>query len=147
MKNEIETEPQGMNVGPCGNCQRMIGNRRRTLCPACYAKPRIRFKFQPVRRFVGERVNIRSAPNGVAPYPTTARPGTDEKVRVLVWRVESGYELWHPEDARMDPELGVSECLLARCGHVVGERGECRNVRRNLLGDEFRGCYHDDHGS
>lgn len=34
-----------------------------------------------------------------APYPTTALPGTPEKVRVLAERALAGCELFHPTDA------------------------------------------------
>lgn len=30
--------------------------------------------------------------------PTKARPGSEEKVRVLVARAERGEDLWHPDD-------------------------------------------------
>lgn len=34
------------------------------------------------------------------PKPTTAEPGSPEKMRVLMERVERGEELWHEEDKR-----------------------------------------------
>lgn len=34
------------------------------------------------------------------PRPTTARPGTPEKVQVLSDRLAAGEQLWHPDDAQ-----------------------------------------------
>jgi hypothetical protein len=31
--------------------------------------------------------------------PTTATPGTEDKIKVLTERAEQGRELWHPHDA------------------------------------------------
>lgn len=32
------------------------------------------------------------------PEPTTARPGSEEKIRVLCERASLGQSLWHPDD-------------------------------------------------
>lgn len=34
------------------------------------------------------------------PEPTTALPGSPEKIRVLAYRVSNREDLWHPLDAR-----------------------------------------------
>jgi hypothetical protein len=34
------------------------------------------------------------------PRPTSALPGTDEKLAILIERASQGQELWHPLDAR-----------------------------------------------
>lgn len=34
--------------------------------------------------------------------PTEAKPGTARFVAVMAWRVENGYPLWHPDDAKLD---------------------------------------------
>jgi hypothetical protein len=44
------------------------------------------------------------------PVPTTAAPGSPEKVTILEQRARLGVSLWHPADAPMDAEsfaLGV----------------------------------------
>jgi hypothetical protein len=37
--------------------------------------------------------------SGAMPVPTDALPGSEEKVLVLMERVENRQTLWHPEDA------------------------------------------------
>lgn len=44
------------------------------------------------------------------PAPTTALPGSPEKVRVLAERARLGVSLWHPLDANL-PASGSLECV------------------------------------
>jgi hypothetical protein len=47
----------------------------------------------------------------LAARPTSAVPGTEEKVAVLAERARLGLSLWHPHDAPMDREsrkLGIA---------------------------------------
>jgi hypothetical protein len=47
----------------------------------------------------------------LAAQPTTALPGSPEKVAILEQRARLGLALWHPQDAPMDVEcrqLGVA---------------------------------------
>ncbi len=37
--------------------------------------------------------------DGPPPPPTNARPGSEEKVRILEWRVQHDFGLWNREDA------------------------------------------------
>lgn len=53
-------------------------------------------------------------PDGPASEPTTARPGTRDKVRVLRARVERCEHLWHAEDERMP--ITVVDRLKDRVG-------------------------------
>jgi hypothetical protein len=92
MKDRICT---GEQVTVCRHCCRNKPNRPRGLCWTCYYTPGVRGLFE--RRsprglddFVGE---------GHMPEPTTAKPGTPEKVAVLAARAEAGQRLWHPDDA------------------------------------------------
>lgn len=34
--------------------------------------------------------------------PTSAWPGSAEKIAVLAWRHANGYVLWHPDDVRLE---------------------------------------------
>jgi hypothetical protein len=47
------------------------------------------------------KVGIGAAPRRVRPalQPTSARPGSPEKISVLADRAALGQELWHPNDA------------------------------------------------
>jgi hypothetical protein len=51
------------------------------------------------RRCVLSNDDDETREDGPPPPPTNARPGTEEKLRVLQWRVEHEFGLWNPEDA------------------------------------------------
>jgi hypothetical protein len=40
----------------------------------------------------------------LAPSPTTAPPGSEEKIRILQWRISHKFSPFHPLDATGDPE-------------------------------------------
>jgi len=53
---------------------------------------------------------------GLSSGPTTALPGSEEKIRVLAQRARLGVPLWHPLDARLPladrrSTMGVLEVL------------------------------------
>lgn len=67
---------------------------RIAICPATFARRAHDF-------FAGRRL---------PDVPTTALPGTPEKIEVLAQRLAAARLLWHPDDAPMDPEsreLGI----------------------------------------
>jgi hypothetical protein len=45
-------------------------------------------------------------------HPTTALPGSPEKVAVLEARAALGVSLWHPGDAPMDAESHARDLFL-----------------------------------
>ncbi|QEL14008.1 hypothetical protein [Limnoglobus roseus] len=83
----------------CRNCGRAKVNRPRGLCWSCYYTPGVKDKFPSTSKYArrGEG-NF----NGNAPLPaipTTAAPGTQEKLDVLAMRAKLKQALWHPLDA------------------------------------------------
>ncbi len=80
----------------CRHCNKANVGRPRGLCWVCWHKPDIRDLY-PSR-----------APKGVGnltgrrpmPVPTTAVPGTAEKLEVLWARALAGESLFHPADAQ-----------------------------------------------
>jgi len=60
--------------------------------------PEVRDRFPPVSE-AGRRGIANGHRNGKRPRPTTAKPGTREKLEVMAWRVDNGYALFHPADA------------------------------------------------
>jgi hypothetical protein len=60
-------------------------------------------KFAPREVGTGRR---RSIP---PPFPTSAAPGSPEKILVLIQRLEQGFELWHPDDATVDEPAEFAE--------------------------------------
>jgi hypothetical protein len=84
----------------CRHCQKVKSNRPRGLCWSCYYTPGIRELYPSTSKFA--RRGVRDF-NGRArlPEPTSALPGTPEKVAVLELRARLGQQLWHPLDARL----------------------------------------------
>ena len=85
----------------CRHCQKVKSNRPRGLCWSCYYTPAVcdlypstsKFALRGVSDFCGK---------ARLPEPTTALPGTPEKVAVLEERARLGLSLWHPLDAKLE---------------------------------------------
>ncbi len=95
----------------CRHCQRVRSNRPRGLCWSCYYTPGVRAKYPSTSKFARRGVGDFNGRAAVAVRPTSAIPGTPEKVAVLEERARLGLSLWHPHDAPMDVEsrqLGVA---------------------------------------
>jgi hypothetical protein len=87
----------------CRHCQRSNVNRPRGLCWSCYYNPAVRTRFPSTSKFARRGIlDFEGVPTS-SPEPTTALPGTPEKVAVLERRARLGQALWHP----LDP------CLMA----------------------------------
>lgn len=83
----------------CRHCHAAIVTRPRGLCWHCYYVPGLREQYVS-----GSKYARRGTPNftGARPLPaepTTANPGTPEKMQVLAERSARGEQLWHPDDA------------------------------------------------
>lgn len=81
----------------CRSCSLAAVNRPRGLCWSCYYAPGLRESFGPMSR-CGRR-GIGHGSTGLPDAPTTAAPGTPEKLAVLEARVKAGNGVWHPADA------------------------------------------------
>ena len=98
----------------CRHCKKTKANRPRGLCWSCYYKPGVRELFPSTSKFAR-----RGVPNfcGKAPLPelaTTAAPGSEEKIRVLMERAAKKQALWHPGDATLaSPAVPVEELAFA----------------------------------
>src|SRR5437588_11408350 len=95
----------------CRHCGRNRVNRPRGLCWSCYYTPGVRERYPSTSKFARRGVGDFNGRAEVAPEPTSAPPGSAEKVRVLEERARLGLSLWHPMDAPMDAEsrkLGVA---------------------------------------
>jgi hypothetical protein len=67
--------------------------------------------YPSTSKFARRGVGDFNGRTGLAAEPTTALPGSAEKVEVLAERARLGLSLWHPHDAPMDREsrkLGVA---------------------------------------
>ncbi len=95
----------------CRHCQKVRANRPRGLCWSCYYKPGVREQYPSTSKFARRGVSDFNGRAALAAAPTSAPPGSPEKVAVLEERARLGLSLWHPLDAPMDVEsrkLGVA---------------------------------------
>src|SRR6516164_2802827 len=93
----------------CRHCQKVKSNRPRGLCWSCYYTPGVRELFPSTSKFARRGV-VDFNGRARMPEPTSALPGTPEKVAVLEQRARLGQQLWHPLDARL--ETSAFEALL-----------------------------------
>jgi len=84
----------------CKHCQKSKVNRPRGLCWTCYYTPGVKEQFPSTSKYARRGVGNF---NGNAPIPfmpTTAAPGTPEKMAVMEERAKMKQALWHPLDAQ-----------------------------------------------
>jgi len=95
----------------CRHCNRVPSNRPRGLCWSCYYRPGVRQLYPSTSRFARRGIADRIGRVPLPRVPTSAPPGSEAKVRVLMARASKRQGLWHPADAPMDVEsrkLGVA---------------------------------------
>jgi hypothetical protein len=93
----------------CRHCNQVRANRPRGLCWSCYSKPGVRELYPSTSKYARRGVGNSNGKIHLPAEPTSALPGTPEKVAVLEERVRLGVSLWHPLDAHIDvrDELAV----------------------------------------
>lgn len=89
-------------ASPCVHCGNPRATRPRKLCFTCYESRGIRDLYQPANSFVGKDGDF----FGPAPLaePSSAHPGTDDKIAVMAWRAAQGLAIFHPLDAVVDDD-------------------------------------------
>ncbi len=95
----------------CRHCQKVRSNRPRGLCWSCYYTAGVRELYPSTSKFARRGVGDFNGAARRAAMPTSAPPGSPEKVATLCERARLGVDLWHPLDAPMDTEsrkLGVA---------------------------------------
>lgn len=88
-------------VKVCANCNESKVNRPRGLCWTCYYTDGVREKYHSAAASEGTPTTCKGKPK----IPTMARPGSEEKIRVLIDRAANGLELFHPDDRHVDHNL------------------------------------------
>jgi hypothetical protein len=84
----------------CRNCSKSRVNRPRGLCWTCYYTPGVKELYPSTSKFGRRGVGNFSGNAPLAPVPTTAVPGTPEKLAVLEHRAKMKLAIFHPADAR-----------------------------------------------
>lgn len=83
----------------CKHCQKAKVNRPRGLCWSCYYTDGVKDQYPSTSKYARRGVGNFTG-NAPLPEPTTAAPGTPEKMAVLELRAKLKQALWHPHDAK-----------------------------------------------
>src|SRR5581483_5761260 len=97
----------------CRHCNRVPSNRPRGLCWSCYYTPGVREQYPSTSKFARRGVSDFNGHVAPAAQPTTALPGTPEKVAILAERARLRQSLWHPQDAPLDTSVLLQQLEVA----------------------------------
>jgi hypothetical protein len=84
----------------CRHCEKHPVNRPRGLCWPCYYTPGIREQYPSTSKFARRGAGLGCKGTRLPAEPTSATPGSAEKVAVLEQRFARGECLWHPDDVQ-----------------------------------------------
>lgn len=96
----------------CRHCRRARASRPRRLCWNCFYDPKTRRLYPKTSKFARLGAGLGTTPVTPPPYPTTAPPGSPEKIAIMQQRAEARQELFHPKDA----PFGTVALTPARAG-------------------------------
>jgi hypothetical protein len=75
------------------------------LCWGCYYTPGVRDLYRSTSKYASKRVGLGYARGRLPDSPTSARPGSEEKIRVMMERAARRESLFRPDDAPLDMSL------------------------------------------
>lgn len=102
----------------CQHCCRSNVARPRGLCWSCYYTPGVRELYPSTSKYARRGVTNFSGAAPLPTVPTTAAPGTPEKIEVMEQRAKAGQELFHPLDARLTSTRAGFVRLLTGAGSL-----------------------------
>src|SRR5947209_17983221 len=95
-------------IAVCRHCSKCKVNRPRGLCWSCYYTPGVKELYPSTSKYARRGVGNFTG-NAPLPTPTTAAPGSPEKLAVLEHRAKSKQALFHPADRSEGRRVG-KEC-------------------------------------
>jgi hypothetical protein len=109
----------------CKECNTPVSESRANrspVCARCYELPAVRIKYKNLRLAKRRDLSLDPAdvPTGRTPKPTTARPGTEEKIRVLEERFANRLPLFVKGDVTGHSIVGGSGGELEEPGAEGG---------------------------
>ena len=107
----------------CRHCQKVKSNRPRGLCWSCYYTPGVREQYPSTSKFAQRGIDDFNGPTSLPFAPTSALPGTPEKLAVLAERARLKQALWHPLDATLEDAALPSEDVSLPATRVLLEVG------------------------
>ena len=85
----------------CRHCGKIPANRPRQLCRICWMDMSIRTQYETLSKY-GRRIEteeVKTRHDYPLPLtPTSAQPGSEEKIQVMAHRYECGQAIFHPLD-------------------------------------------------
>lgn len=106
----------------CRHCNTSVVNRPRGLCWTCYYKPGVRDLYPSTSKYAKRGVGNFTGEAPLAPVPTTAVPGTEEKLVVFEERAKMKQSLFHPADSRWEGDTRPLEFMANQASRFVNER-------------------------
>lgn len=86
-------------IAVCRHCSKCKVNRPRGLCWSCYYTPGVKDLYPSTSKYARRGVGNFSGNAPLPDAPTTAAPGSPEKLAVLEQRAKLKQALFHPSDA------------------------------------------------
>ncbi|MCS6865840.1 MAG: hypothetical protein RMJ56_12690 [Gemmataceae bacterium] len=103
----------------CRHCSKSKVNRPRGLCWTCYYTPGVKDQYPPTSKFARRGIGNFCGKAPLPPVPTTAAPGTPEKLAVLEQRARLKQALFHPADARYEGDPRPLEFLREQAAAMM----------------------------
>ena len=100
----------------CRRCAKCKVNRPRGLCWSCYYTPGVKERFPSTSKYARRGIGNFNGNAPLAAVPTTAVPGTPEKLAVLEERARKKRAIFHPADARY---AGAPRPVEFLSGHML----------------------------
>ena len=89
----------------CRRCAKCKVNRPRGLCWSCYYTPGVKELYPSTSKYARRGVGNFTGNAPLPDAPTTAAPGTPEKLAVLEQRAKLKQALFHPADAKFEGDI------------------------------------------
>lgn len=86
-------------IAVCRHCSKCKVNRPRGLCWSCYYTPGVKEQYPSTSKYARRGVGNFTGNAPLPDAPTTAAPGSPEKLAVLEQRAKLKQALFHPADA------------------------------------------------
>src|SRR6476661_8376311 len=106
-------------IATCRHCSKSKVNRPRGLCWSCYYTPGVKELYPSTSKYARRGVGNFTGTAPLPPVPTTAVPGSPEKLAVLEQRARAHLALWHPADARYEGDPRPVEFLAGRVAGIA----------------------------
>jgi hypothetical protein len=100
----------------CRHCKQGSVTRLRGLCWTCYYADGVRDLYPSTSKFA-RTCTMGRATAPLPAAPTTAAPGTPEKMAVLESRAIRGERIFHPLDRQQDESLEEHRMRIVGAGH------------------------------